>query len=96
MKFIWAIVAILAILITFAIVAANSSGEPLEVIPGQIQSCTQLGSDNTESIVHATIKTESNQYLVAAFVNCSAGTRVKVIKRRGILYFNTVYDAEKT
>jgi len=94
MKFIWAFIATLILLITFAVVAATKSGEQLAVMPGQIQSCAQLGGDNSRSIIHATIKTRSNSYLVAVFQNCRAGTRVNVITRRGALYFNTVYVAE--
>jgi len=95
MKFIWALVATLSALITFALVAANKSGEALAVMPGHIQDCAQLGGDNTASLVHATIKTQSNNYLVAVFQNCRVGIKVNVITRRGALYFNTVYEAEQ-
>ncbi|GEM_PF-819384 len=76
-------------------IAARHNGEILSVARGEIQKCEYLGGGKSESLPHATIKTESGDYLVSKFAHCRAGIDVNVFVRRGMLYFNTRYSAEE-
>lgn len=73
----------------------NKSGETLQTMTGEIYGCTQLGGNKTDSLSHATIKTEENTFVATSIESCSPGKKVVVYIQRGILYFNTVYVAEE-
>ncbi len=92
----WIIFLVALFLCLIAVFSFNKSGETLRVIKGDIQGCVYLGGGGAESIPHATIKTENDTYVTTIFQDCRAGTKVNVLVKRGILYFNTVYVAEKT
>ena len=62
---------------------------------GEVQRCEVLGGVKIESFSHATIRAENGSYVIASLENCSPGKKVKVLIKRGALYFNTVYAAEK-
>ena len=81
------------LLCTAAVVAINSYGEVVQIIPGNIQRCEHLGGGD-KSLPHATIKTESGRYVITRFKGCAAGTDVKVLVKRSVFYFNTIYTAE--
>ena len=83
----------LCFIIVFAI---NSNGEVLRVIKGDIHTCEYLGGGKAGSIPHATIKTEHGHYVTAGVDGCSPGKRVNILVKRGVLYFNTIYVAEKS
>lgn len=61
---------------------------------GEVQKCETLGKEQTKTFVHATIRSEQSAYIIAKLNNCRPGQDVKIIVKRGALYFNTVYFAE--
>ena len=91
----WLISGTLLLLGFFAILSFNKNGEVLSVMSGEVQRCETLGGSQTESMSHATIKTDNGSYIIARLGSCSPGVKVSVLIRRGALYFNTVYAAEK-
>ncbi len=72
-----------------------SKGETLAVKQGIIEKCELLGGGQSELISHATIRTESGAYLISSITDCETGAAVNIFIKRGILYFNSVFAAEK-
>ena len=62
---------------------------------GEVQRCEILGGSKVEPLTHATIKSENGSYIIASLNGCDPGIAVIIIIKRGALYFNTVYTAEK-
>ena len=62
---------------------------------GVIEKCAVLDSKRAELISHATIKTSSGNYIISSVQACRVGAEVNVFVQRGVLYFNSVYVAEK-
>lgn len=78
-----------------AIFFSPRNEETLRVIKGEIQGCGYLDGGGEEPVLHATIKTEDNTYIKTAFQDCLSGKKVNVLVKRGMLYYNRVYVAEK-
>ncbi len=89
---------VLILLGSYISVCVSSNGETLKVIKGVTEKCVtlggSLGGDQTDSISHATIKTEAGAYIIAGISECKQGAAVNVFINRGALYFNSVYAAE--
>lgn len=83
------------ILCFFAILSFAKNGEILGTMTGEVQKCEVLGEAKMGSLTHATIKSETGSYIIASLVSCSPGAEVTIVIKRGALYFNTVYAAEK-
>jgi hypothetical protein len=91
----WVILIIVVFLCAYAGVCIQNNGDTLKVIKGVVEKCDQLGGAKTSDIAHATIKTELGGYIISSLKECSPRSKVNVHLNRGILYFNTVYSAEK-
>ncbi len=95
--------AILLLLCFFAALSFFKSGEVIKTMAGKVQRCEVLGGgkvkslSNTEShaIFHATIKAKNGSYIIANLEDCRSGMDVNILIKRGALYFNTLYAAEK-
>ena len=93
-KLSWMVFCTVLLLGAVTVLSTNERGETLTIIKGDIQGCEYLGGGD-EPIPHATIKTENDTYVTAIFPSCRIGMKVNVLVTRGMLYFNTVYVAEK-
>lgn len=91
----WVIVSVILLLSLYATVSISRSGETIKIIQGEVKKCNLLGGGKEESIPHATIKTEMGSYLISSLKGCNPGEKVNVFIKRGALYFNTIYVAEK-
>lgn len=80
---------------SYVALCIEGRGEILREMNGVIQKCEVLASKVSDPISHATIKTESGNYIISSVPDCSEGVGVKVSVIRGLLYFNSVYVAEK-
>lgn len=94
-KLLWLVLGVALFFFSYAMLAIDKNGEILKVIKGDIQGCEYLAGGGIEPMPHATIKTENDTYVTTIFQDCRSGTKVNVFVKRGILYFNTVYIAEK-
>ena len=83
------------ILCVFAILSFVKSGEVLRTMRGEVQNCEVLGEEKMGSLSHATIKSDAGNYIIASLTDCSPGAEVTILIKRGALYFNIVYAAEK-
>jgi len=78
----------------YATACVIKNGERLDVIVGEVQQCDTLMGSTLKEMSHATIKTESGDYVIATLRNCAAGLTTEIYINRGALYFNTVYATE--
>lgn len=85
----------LLLLCFYAMLSFYKSGEVLSTMAGKVQRCEVLGGAS-ESRYHATIQAENGSYLIASLKSCSQGMEVRILIKRGALYFNTLYAAEET
>ena len=83
------------ILCFFAILSFAKNGEVLRTMRGEVQKCEALGEGKMGSLTHATIKSETGSYIIASLIGCRPGAEVTIVIKRGALYFNIVYAAEK-
>lgn len=90
------ILSVLLFLGLYASLSYYNSGEILVTMKGEVQSCEVLGGSRMKSITHATMKSDSGSYIIASLEKCSPGTEVTILIKRGALYFNTVYAAERS
>ncbi|MEM9256753.1 MAG: hypothetical protein AAGA91_15000 [Pseudomonadota bacterium] len=86
---------VLALLAFFAVLSFSMRGEVLQSLQGEVQTCEILGEETPDSLVHATIRAENGSYLIADLDECRPGMLVRVVVKRGALFFNTVYGAER-
>ena len=95
MKLTGALLGALVLLCVFAALSFYKNGETISTMSGEVQKCEVLGGGEVEPLFHATIKTEHGRYVIASLSNCSPGDEVIVSIKRGALYLNTVYAADK-
>jgi hypothetical protein len=91
----WVIAIIVLLLGSYVALCVSGSGETLKVISGFVERCEILGGNSAELFSHATIKTEAGGYIISSLSDCVPGAEVNISIKRGILYFNTIYTAEK-
>ena len=84
----------IVVVVFFAILSYTSKGEVLNRMKGEVQKCEVLGEESMGSLVHATIRSEQGNYIIANLDECSPGMEVNIIVKRGALYFNTVFATE--
>lgn len=80
---------------SYVAICIYNNGETLKVMSGVIEKCEILGGRKSDSISHATIKMESGSYIISSISDCRVDLGVNVFVKRGALYFNSVYVAEK-
>lgn len=90
-----AILLALMLLSFYIVICIRSSGDTLEQMTGVIEQCVILGGNTRDRLSHATIKVDSGSYLISSVSECRVGERINVFVKRGMLYFNSIYVAEK-
>lgn len=91
--FVYWIAAAVLVVVSFAVLSFTSQGEVIETIGGTVQKCDVLGGNTSNSLIHATIKSEDGRYIIASLPQCNKDMSVDIEIVRGALYFNTVYSA---
>lgn len=91
----WIIIITALFLSAYLAICIRSNGETLQVLSGVVEKCDLLGGSGATPVSHATIKTETGGYIISSVSECGPGARVNIYIKRGALYFNTVYAAEK-
>lgn len=87
------LVLVILLLMAYGVLCYVKAGEVLQTQSGQVARCEQLGGAR-DKVYHATVRTEKGSYLIAKLATCQPDTVIKVLVKRGALYFNTVYVAE--
>lgn len=82
------------VLVFYASLSYTSKGEILSTMKGEVQRCEVLGEKTANSLLHATIRSEKGDYIIAKLDDCSVGMEVVILVKRGVLYFNTVFSAQ--
>ena len=88
----YSLIGSMLILIAYGVLCYMKAGEVLQSQLGTIVRCEQLAGA-TDTVYHATVRTEHGQYLIAKLTDCQSSESINVLVKRGALFFNTVYEA---
>ena len=69
----------------------NRSASPELVVGGKITSCSTLYGGRSGAMRFANVTLENGEHVKIYYGECCKGKSIMVAKKRGILFFNTIY-----